>query len=305
MLRRYLQTIYLVWIFANPLGSAFAQTVPGAVDRYFTTSDGVRLHYLEAGPVLARDLVFIPGWALPAWIFTPQIEAFSHNYHVIAFDPRGQGESQVAPQGYNQTRRGEDIGELLEHLGPRPVVVIGWSLGVLDTLAYIHTAGDAKIAGLVLIDNSVGENPPPKPQLYRPERVLSRPLYMHAFVAGMFQTAQSPAYLNALTTAALRLPEKDAKALLEYPVPRSYWREAIFSTHKPVLYVVRPRLSGQAENLLADRPNTEIAIYPDVGHALFVDAAPQFNLLLAHFLAGNIWPPTPQIPSAALGKTAP
>jgi hypothetical protein len=58
MLRRYLQTIYLVWIFASPVGSAFAQTVPGAVDRYFTTSDGVRLHYLEAGPISAPNLVF-------------------------------------------------------------------------------------------------------------------------------------------------------------------------------------------------------------------------------------------------------
>ena len=44
-----------------------------------------------------------------------------------------------------------------------PVVVVGWSLGVLDTLAYVHTHGDALIAGLVLVDNSVGEEPAPVP----------------------------------------------------------------------------------------------------------------------------------------------
>ena len=121
---------------------------------------------------------------------------------------------------------------------------------------------------------------------------------MQAFVAGMFLTPQSPEYLDQLTTATLRLPEPDARALLEYPVPRSYWRQAIFSTSKPVLYVVRPHLTGQADNLLADRPNTEIAIYRDVGHALFVDAAARFNAQVAQFLTTDIWPPAAPPPAA-------
>jgi len=290
----------LLWLFA---GAAQAQPVAGAKDQYFTTSDGVRLHYLDAGPAEAPCLVLVPGWTMPAWIFAPQIRAFSGNFHIIAFDPRGQGDSEIAPGGYNHIRRGEDIRDLLNRLGPRPVVIIGWSLGVLDTLAFIHVAGDARIAGLVLIDNSVGENPPPKPEPYRPRPPLSRAAAMREFVAGMFRTPQSPAYLNALTAATLRLPEADARALLEYQVPRSYWREAILSTHKPVLYVVRPHLSGQADHLLADRPNTEIAIYPHAGHALFVDAAPQFNLLLARFLANEVWPQRPKKPTEIAGTT--
>jgi microsomal epoxide hydrolase len=270
--------------------AAHAQNISGVHDRYFTTSDGVRLHYLEAGPIGAPTLVLVPGWTMPAWIFAPQIRAFSQNYHVIAFDPRGQGGSEIAAGGYNQDRRGDDISELLARLGSRPVVIVGWSLGVLDTLAYIHRHGDARIAGLVLIDNSVGENPAPKPEPYRPGPVLSHAAYMREFVAGMFRTRQPVMYLNRLTAACLRLPERDARALLAYPVPRSYWREAIFSTGKPVLYVVRPHLSGQADNLLADRPNTQIAIYPDAGHALFVDDARRFDTLMGRFLAVTVWP---------------
>jgi non-heme chloroperoxidase len=268
-----------------------AQTIPRTQDRYFVSSDGVRLHYLESGPVMAPTLVLVPGWTMPAWIFGPQIEAFSSKYHVIASDPRGQGESEIAASGYNQTRRGEDIGDLLGQLSPRPVVIIAWSLGVLDTLAYIHLKGDARIAGLVLVDNSVGENPPPKPEPYHPGPPVSRADYMREFVAGMFLTPQSPEYLNALTAATLRVPALDARALLEYPVPRSYWREAIYSTDRPVLYVVRPHLAGQADNLLADRPNTQIAIYTGVGHALFVDAAKRFDALVSQFLVTSVWPP--------------
>jgi microsomal epoxide hydrolase len=271
---------------------AWAQSVPGARDRYFLSSDDVRLHYLEAGPVAAHTVVFVPGWTMPAWIFSAQIRALAPHYHVIAFDPRGQGASEIAADGYNQDRRGQDIADLLQKLGPKPVVIVGWSLGVLDTLAFIHNDGDARIAGLVLIDNSVGENPPPVPEPTSRFRgpALTHDEYMHDFVAAMFHTRQSIAYIDRLTAATLRLPEYDARALLEYPVPRSYWRDAIMSTNKPVLYVVRPHLNGQAQNLLTDRPNTEIAVFPHAGHALFVDAAGHFNALLTNFLQSDVWP---------------
>jgi microsomal epoxide hydrolase len=261
-----------------------------ADDAYVLSSDGIRLHYTVTGPPNAKTIVFIPGWTMPAWIFAPQIAYFSQTYRVIAFDPRGQGGSQIASTGYNPARRGADIADLLAQLGPRPVVIVGWSLGVLDTLAYIHQDGDARIAGLVLIDNSVGENPPPLPQRWRPGPVLSHAAYMRAFVAHMFRTYQTPAYLNRLTAATLVTPACDAAALLRYPVPRSYWRAAIFATDKPVLYVVRPGLRGQAENLLKDRPDTEIAIFGDAGHALFVDDASRFDALMARFLAQRVWP---------------
>ncbi|MGC1476594.1 MAG: alpha/beta hydrolase, partial [Terriglobales bacterium] len=58
---------------------------------FFKTSDGVRIHYLEAGS--GRPIVFIPGWTMPAWIWQKQIDEFSKKYHVIAVDPRSQGES--------------------------------------------------------------------------------------------------------------------------------------------------------------------------------------------------------------------
>jgi non-heme chloroperoxidase len=252
---------------------ASARTRLAVTDHFFLTSDGVRLHYTDSGPAGAQTIVFIPGWTMPGWIFGQQIRAFSGAYRVIAFDPRGQGISDIAISGYNQDRRGQDIADLLAQLGPRPVVLAGWSLGVLD-------------------DNSVGEDPAPLPEKLPPHRgpVLSHAAYMQSFVAGMFRTPQPAAYLRRLTEAALRTPAPYAAALLRYPVPRSYWRDAIFSTNKPVLYVVRPGLSGQADNLARDRPNTSTAIYTGAGHALFVDDAARFDALMRHFLATKVWP---------------
>ncbi len=263
-----------------------------ARDVQFTTSDGVRLHVIEQGDPRGNTIVFVPGWTMPAWIFGPQLAAFAPRYHVVALDPRGQGESEVAPSGYDQLRRGQDIAELIAALGNRPVVLVGWSLGVLDSLGYVAQHGDSKIAGLVLVDNSIGEDPPPvAPRLpARRGPRLGREAQMRAFVRGMFARSPGEAYLDRLTEDALRTPADVAAMLARYPAPRSYWRDAVYSVSKPVLYVVRPRFAGQAANLAAKDPVAEIALFADAGHALFVDDAARFDALLAGFIRRRVWP---------------
>ncbi|PPQ38163.1 alpha/beta fold hydrolase [Rhodopila globiformis] len=276
---------------SQPVPSALPPTV---VDHFFITTDGVSLHYLEAGPAAGHTLVFIPGWTMPAWIWMPQILAFSRSYHVVAFDPRGQGDSSVPATGYEPVRRGKDIAELIARVALQPVVVVAWSLGVLDTLASIHVAGDRRIAGLVLVDNSVGEEPPPA-RLPHLHLHLHRPppnhiQAMHAFVRAMFRRAQPSAYLERLTAATLRTPEAASKRLLSYPMPRSYWRDAVYETKVPVLYVVRPRWVAQGRNLVRNRPDTEMEVFHDAGHALFVDEPARFNAVTEQFLRRRVWP---------------
>jgi microsomal epoxide hydrolase len=263
------------------------------IDHFFLTSDGVRLHYLEAGPPYAHTLVFVPGWTMPAWIWMPQILSFSQRYHVVAFDPRGQGDSAAPPVGYEPVRRGRDLAELIARLDSGPVVVVAWSLGVLDTLASIRVAGDRRIAGLVLVDNSVGEEPAPPPSPPASPRrgpPTNHARAMQAFVRAMFHRPQPPAYLDRLTEAALRTPEAASRSLRAYPQPRSYWRDAVYETKVPLLYVVRPRWVAQGENLVRNRPDTEMDVFDDAGHALFVDEPARFNSVTEQFLRYRVWP---------------
>jgi microsomal epoxide hydrolase len=263
---------------------------PSSRERFVVASDGTRLHVTEAGSSNERTLLFVPGWTMPAWIFTPQIQAFSRQYRVLAFDPRGQGASDVAASGYEPYRRARDIAEVIAALAPERPVVVAWSLGVLDTLAYVHGFGDRGVAGLVLVDNSVGEEPPPTPLPHRPGPVLPHPEKMRRFVTGMFVHSPGPVYLERLTQATLRTPEYASKLLLAYPMPRSYWREAVYAATCPVLYVVRPRWAAQAENLQRNRPGTETALFATAGHALFVDEPARFNAVLDSFVRRRIWP---------------
>jgi non-heme chloroperoxidase len=262
-----------------------------AADRVFVTSDGVRLHYTDQGQ--GHALVLVPGWTMPGWIFDAQIRAFSAHYRVIAFDPRGQGDSDIAAGGYEPFRRGRDVAELLAQVRDAHALLLGWSLGVLDVLSYVHQFGDARIDGLVLVDNSVGEAPAPRLPKYRPHvparRPVSREAAMREFVASMFKTPQSADYLDRLSATALRTPVEAARQLMRYDVPRSFWYDAVYATQKPVLYLVTPRLAGQAGNLAAHHPGAESVVLTGVGHAMFVDDPSRFDGLVENFIRRRVW----------------
>ncbi len=281
-----------------PRARAAAPAPSGFVgaSRYFLTSDGVKLHYIEAEPANGGEtdhvLVFIPGWTMPGWIFSPQLTYFAQYCRVIALDPRGQGDSAIPARGYTAQRRGQDIAELLATIGAPKVVLIGWSLGVLDSLAYVAAFGSDRLSALVLIDNSVGENPPPRaaPMPHdRHTRPLPYPAEMRAFVRGMFHTPQPEAYIDRLTATCLITPEPVARALLDYQVPRVFWRNAVYAAGVPILYCVRPHLAGQAANLARKDAAAECVLFSNAGHALFVDDAARFNAVLANFLRQKVW----------------
>jgi microsomal epoxide hydrolase len=227
---------------------------------------------------------------MPAYVWQAQVSHFARHYRVIAFDPRGQGESGIPATGYTPARRALDIKELIDQLGDKPVVLVGWSLGVLESLAYIRQHGDARVDAVVLVDNSIGEDPPPVfDQTFLPRLRRDQKATMRRFVRGMFRTPQSEQYLNRLTRSALRVPLDASLALLNYNHPRTYWKETVYATRKPVLYVVNNRFSGQARNLEKNRPGSRIAVFESAGHALFIDEPARFNRVLGEFITREVW----------------
>lgn len=255
--------------------------------RWFTTSDGVRLRYLEAGS--GRMVVFVPGWCMPARIFQPQIDALSRRWRVVSLDPRGQGQSEVPRGGYDPARRGQDIRDLLTHLGGGRVVLAGWSLGVLDALSYADMAGDGRLAGLVLIDNSVGEGraPPPRstPSRFFVNLRQRRDVTVRGFVRSMYKTPQDEAYLDGIAREAQRMPVEASIRLLSYPRPREFWKQSLYAVRRPVYYAVTPRLRDQAAEVAQHHPQPMVEIYETAGHALFVDEAARFNASMEEFLS--------------------
>jgi microsomal epoxide hydrolase len=254
--------------------------------RQFQTSDGVTLSLLESGSEHAQSnnltIALITGWSMPAAIWKRQLESFGRHFHTLALDPRGQGESQVARSGFNAERRATDLKEFLEPVAN--VLLIGWSLGAIESLQFIDMFGAGRLAGMILVDSSVGEQPEPPPggtflQALRDERDKT----LDGFVRAIFKNPQSDAAVAELVSGAKRMSLDDSLALLSYPYPRTHWKEIAHAFPKPLLYVVTPQFEAQAENLQKNRPDTEIEIFRDAGHALFVDEPERFNALVLRF----------------------
>ena len=51
--------------------------------KFFTSRDGLRLHYLEAGHG-QKTVVLIPGWLMPAAVFRLQLDALGEQFRVLA-----------------------------------------------------------------------------------------------------------------------------------------------------------------------------------------------------------------------------
>lgn len=254
----------------------------------FQTSDGVTLSFLETGTEQAgRDrltIAMIPGWLMPAAIWQRQLQAFGRHFHTLALDPRGQGESQVAATGYTAERRATDLSEFL---APRSkVLLIGWSLGAIEALQYVHMFGTARISGLVLVDSSVGEEPAPKAGGNFKERFHEdRDKMLSEFVRAIFAKPPGEKELAELASGAKRIPLEDSLALLDYPFERSHWRSIARAFDKPLLYIVTPQFEQQAANLKKNRPATQVEVFKKAGHALFADEPQRFNALIEKFAA--------------------
>lgn len=258
--------------------------------RHFVTSDGVKLHYLDAGS--GPSLVFVPGWTMPAWIWELQLRYFGATHRVVALDPRGQGRSERPTEGYHATRRGRDICELLEHLGSEPAVVVGWSLAVQEALVCAHEFGTKHIRALVLVDHPVFIDPKIALAL-ADERVKSlqvnRKASTRKFVEEILRSPPSDAYLEALTQAALSTPTNAAAIMMAnlYFVGPTDLRPALDALDRPVLFVYSSLdwAVAAAKEVREGWPKVPVKVIDETSHALFIDKPQAFNRVLEEFLA--------------------
>jgi microsomal epoxide hydrolase len=253
---------------------------------HFQTSDGVKLHYLEAGS--GPTLVFVPGWTMPAEIWEHQLHHFASTHRVIALDPRGHGRSEKPTYGYQPSRRALDIGELLEHLGGEPAVVAGWSLAMQEVLVLTHEFGTEDIRAVVLVDYAIE---------FDTEHLTSRFISLQVereewtrnFIRAIHRSPQSEEYLEAMAQAALSTPTNAAAIMIANLIlmgPTNL-RPALDSLDRPALFIASSQdwAVEQSEIIREGWPEIQVEVIDDTEHALFVDRPEEFNRVLEEFLA--------------------
>jgi microsomal epoxide hydrolase len=261
-----------------------AQTPKSGV---FTTSDGIRIHYLEAGS--GRPIVFIPGWTMPAWIWQKQIDEFSKKYRVIAVDPRSQGESDKPTYGHLPETRARDYKELVDHLELKRPVLVGWSMACAELLKYVEQFGTDNLAGLVLVDGFIPDKPSPEMLIgmsgWMNLLQQDRQKQADGFVRGMYRKPQPEEYLKRVINASTSVPADTAVVLIYDMIAVKDFSKAFARLDRPVLFAYQPE-TQQTADLLKSKLGDKLRLerFDGDGHALFVDDPEKFNRILAEFL---------------------
>ncbi|XP_023321986.1 epoxide hydrolase 1 [Eurytemora carolleeae] len=108
----------------------------------FVSVNGVQLHYVESGDENKPLILFVHGFPEFWFSWRHQIKYFNKNYHVVAFDMRGYGESSK-PEGisnYQLEHLVEDIKALVTELGYKRfhLVAHDWGGGVAWAFTGLH-----------------------------------------------------------------------------------------------------------------------------------------------------------------------
>ena len=258
-----------------------ASANPEAKSGYFTTSDGVRLHYLEAGS--GPPIVFVPGWMNPAWIWEPQIRYFAKKYRVVALDPRSQGESEQVTEGHYPERRSQDIKELMDHLQLPPAVLVGFSMGVPEVLTYVSQFGTEKLRGVVLVDQPISQFLDIEQFVWFVKMLnTDRRQMLDQFLPIAFKQPQPEEYIEKVRAASLKVPTNTAIALQAGYMGRD-WRTVLEKLDKPVLYTITKSLENQGEMLKTRLPSARAELFSESGHVIFADETDRFNAILEEF----------------------
>ena len=131
-------------------GFAFGDVVlPGEHD---VSVGQLRFRYLDWGTKGLRPILFLHGGALTAHTWDLCCLALRDEFHCIALDQRGHGDTDWAPDAdYSIGAQREDIRGFADRLGFDRFVLVGQSMGAINGLAFAVTHPE-RLSALVMID---------------------------------------------------------------------------------------------------------------------------------------------------------
>ncbi len=256
---------------------------------FFTLEDGTKLYVEEKGE--GQTLLFIPGWTMTHRFFEKQKDHFSKSYHVIAYDPRGQGRSDKTTYNNTYAHHAADLREIMLKKDWKEIVLIGWSSGCLTIYEYLRAYGSARINKLVFIDEPpkwIGDDS--KEWVYGSfddyrsslKGMISKPSDPNEIIDWMLKEPIDNPTRTWMREEILMTPPHVALSLYIDGVACDYNKE-VKELEIPSLFMVRASWYDQAKNwLIQNVPEAQVKKISS--HAMFWEKPKEFNGLLRDFL---------------------
>ena len=116
------------------------------------TANGLKLHYLDWGTVGKPIMVLLHGLRGHAHSWDDVSAAMYQDFHVLALDQRGRGDSDWASDGdYSTEAYVADLAAFCEAMGLDPFVLVGHSMGGRNSMAFTARYPE-KVQKLIIVD---------------------------------------------------------------------------------------------------------------------------------------------------------
>lgn len=140
--------------YTNLIDTSRRATLPVMPQQGFYSVDGLRLRYVEWGESTSEPMVLIHGFSSTADAWARVGEVLAAEYHVVAPDLRGHGQSEWDPQErYSDHQLATDVHTLVQQLGLPPFTLIGHSMGGAVAFTYAATYPE-DVVRLVIEDSA-------------------------------------------------------------------------------------------------------------------------------------------------------
>lgn len=258
------------------------------------TINGFEMTFVDEGQ--GDAILLVHGFPFDHNQWSPQVEALSPQYRVIASDLRGHGQSQATPGTYHMDLFAVDSVTLLNYLGVKKVILAGLSMGGYIAFVFLRKYPE-RVRALILADT--------RPQADTPEGAKGR-----EDAARKAETEGTKALIDGLLPKLLTAktlesrPELVAqvRAMMERCSPQG-WAAAqrgmaqrpdstplLSQIAVPTLIVVGeediltpPDDSRHMQGLI---PGARLEVIPGAAHVTSLEQPEVFNRTLASFLAG-------------------
>ena len=283
-------------------------------DRYWTSGDGLRLHYRDYdGPSDRPPIVCLPGLTRNVRDFESVADRHAGAWRVLALNFRGRGDSAHDPEpgNYAPNTYAADVLSLFDAIGIDRAVLLGTSLGGIVTMILAAAAHD-RIAGAML--NDIGPEIDPR-GIERIRGYVGRSTDFGSWeeVASALATRNADVYpqydpAQWLAFAKRICRERGGRISFDYDMAissnfnrapsgpgASMWPQFQALAGLPLL-ILRGELSDLLEAEVARKmaetlPEAELVVVPGIGHAPALDepeAIAAIDRLLERVLARSL-----------------
>ncbi len=256
------------------------------------TVNGVKLYYEVAGEG-EETMLFSHGLLMNAHMFHKQIAFFKSRYRCVAYDHRGQGQSEVTATGYDMDTLTNDAVALIKALNLGACHVVGLSMG--GFVAMRLAARQPKLVKSVILMETSADI---EPNAFK-YRLLS-------LVFKYFGAAPISRRIMHIMFGQKFLKDPQRKA------ERQEWRQMIINNPPTIVRAVhgvieRPSILAELKNIAAPTlvmvgdqdlatipakaeqihslvPNSKLVIISGAGHSASIEEPEKVNLAIDEFL---------------------